>query len=305
MDRLVFLDTETTGGAREDRIIEIGMVEVIGDVISGPRFHALVSSHRPIHWAAKRVHGISDGDLIGRPKFSDIAPDVLGFLEGAITLAHNAPFDGGMLNKEWDEISLPAHLRPVVRCTMPIASALGGPVGLDSLISRYLPGQAQRGKHSAVEDAELLARVFLRMREERPDVVERALRSGPALADGKAGRAARSPSLPTTPPAAPSRAPRTAVVDPVVAALIREANAERSEEKAIAIRTGRDGFSRMGEADLTALIGPAAGETLSVPRERHLSALRMIARGLDPVLAVAREKHLAEIYGDSGPGPAY
>lgn len=302
MDRLVFLDTETTGGAREDRIIEIGMVEVIGGRITGSRFHALVSTHRPVHWAAKRVHGISDRDLAGKPRFADIAPDVLSFLDGAVPLAHNAPFDGGMLRKEWDDINLPAPRRPVLRCTMPIASAIGGPVSLDGLIERYLPGRGPRGKHSAVEDADLLAQVFLRIREEHPAAVERAL----------AGGSQRAPLTlkPARPPAAqsPVARPKPALIapttDPAVAALIREANAERSVEKAIAIRTGRDGFSRMGRVELSSLLGISALLAESVPEERRLPALRMMARGLDPELAVERERHFAEIYG--GPsGPAY
>lgn len=293
MDRLVFLDTETTGGSREDRIIEIGMVEVIGGRITGSRFHALVSTHRPVHWAAKRVHGISDRDLIGKPRFAEIAPDVLSFLDGALPMAHNAPFDGGMLSKEWDDLDLPASRRPVLRCTMPIASAIGGPVSLDGLIGRYLPAQAPRGKHSAVEDAELLARVFLRMREEHPSAVEGALaRRLPGMTRGPV--AARR-----LPPARVSGKPvlDAPAVDAAVAARIAEANAARSVEKAIDIRTGRDGFSRMGREDLCALLGPDARFADDVPEDRRLPALRMMARGLLPELAVAREEHFAEIYG--------
>lgn len=297
MERLVFIDTETTGVSRADRIIEIGMVEVIDGVMTGSRLHEFVSVDRPIHWAAKRVHGISERDLIGKPRFSEIAGSVLSFIGDSTALAHNAPFDAGMLRKEWDELRVPESSRPHVICTLKIASSIVRSAGLDALISRYLPGEGARGKHSAVTDAELLARVFIRMREESPGAVNAALlsRPDPKRASHSAPKAPQSPVGPASTPA----------LSPCIATLISEANREGSVEMAVTIRTGRDAFSSLGEADLLRIVGDAASVASSAPEGRRMSALRMMARGLDPRLAVSREERLAEIYDARPSGPSF
>ena len=50
---------------------------------------------------ASRVNGIDDIDLLGKPTFGTIAPDLLDLLDGALIVAHNAAFDAGFVGTEF------------------------------------------------------------------------------------------------------------------------------------------------------------------------------------------------------------
>lgn len=50
---------------------------------------------------ASRVNGIDDMDLLGKPTFAAIAPDLLAMLDGALIVAHNAAFDAGFVGMEF------------------------------------------------------------------------------------------------------------------------------------------------------------------------------------------------------------
>jgi len=98
--REIIFDTETTGlDAREDRVIEIGGVELVNRFPTGRTFQAYINPQgRDVHPDAQAVHGISNEDLVCKPTFPEIAPDWLAFTEDARLIAHNANFDMGFLN---------------------------------------------------------------------------------------------------------------------------------------------------------------------------------------------------------------
>lgn len=51
--------------------------------------------------------GISDAMVEAAPDFADVAHDIARVTEGAVFVAHNAPFDYGFLKKEFSWIGLP------------------------------------------------------------------------------------------------------------------------------------------------------------------------------------------------------
>lgn len=110
---LVFLDTETTGLAPRygDRIVEIALVRFRDGVMEN-FYTSLVNPEREISPGAARVHGITNHDIRDAPLFRDIARQVRAELEGAVIVAHNAPFDLGFLNHEfhWARVNAPANL---------------------------------------------------------------------------------------------------------------------------------------------------------------------------------------------------
>lgn len=110
---LVFLDTETTGLSPRfgDRIVEIALVRFRGGAMEN--FYAtLVNPERSISPGAARVHGITDAEVVDAPRFRDIALNVCAELEGAVLVAHNAPFDLNFLNHEfrWARVNAPGNL---------------------------------------------------------------------------------------------------------------------------------------------------------------------------------------------------
>jgi DNA polymerase-3 subunit epsilon len=100
--RQVVLDTETTGIEVDQghRIIEIGCVELINRQLTGRHFHHYLDPERAIDAGAESVHGISAADLVGKPRFAQIAGELLEFLGTADLIIHNALFDLGFLNRE-------------------------------------------------------------------------------------------------------------------------------------------------------------------------------------------------------------
>jgi DNA polymerase-3 subunit epsilon len=97
----VFLDTETTGLSPRfgDRMVEIALARFRGDVMEN-FFTTLLNPERSISPGASRIHGITERDVIHAPRFRDIAAQVRAELEGAVIVAHNAPFDLGFVGTE-------------------------------------------------------------------------------------------------------------------------------------------------------------------------------------------------------------
>lgn len=169
MSRVVLLDTETTGISHRmgDRIIEIGAVEMVDGQLTGREYHTYLQPDRPVHWAARRVHGISDAMLVGKPRFASQAESLLDFVRGSEMVAHNAAFDTGFIDSELRLMghgsTLADHCR--ITCSLKLARARfpGMPNKLDDLLQRFAISH-QRNKHGALLDAQLLARVLMRLR---------------------------------------------------------------------------------------------------------------------------------------------
>lgn len=98
---LTFLDVETTGlsAAWGDRVCEVAALRRDGGEIAGVLTH-LVNPERPMGAGAFAVHGISDEMVREAPFFSQIAEHLLAFIDGAVFVGHNAPFDLGFLDAE-------------------------------------------------------------------------------------------------------------------------------------------------------------------------------------------------------------
>jgi len=167
--RQIFLDTETTGLSPEngDRIVEIGCVELLNRKLTGNNLHFYLNPERDSHEDALKVHGISNEFLKDKPKFGEIADELLEYLQGADLLIHNAPFDVGFINKEL-ELQKRAPLKTYVNSvadTLAMAKDLfpGKRNSLDALCDRLGVDNSGRTLHGALLDAELLADVYIYM----------------------------------------------------------------------------------------------------------------------------------------------
>ncbi|MBB6558413.1 DNA polymerase-3 subunit epsilon [Acidovorax soli] len=169
MTRQIVLDTETTGLSAEggDRIIELGCVELLNRKLTGNNLHFYFNPGRDSHEDALKVHGISNEFLRDKPKFSELAPDILEYLQGAEIIIHNAAFDVGFLNKELELTGRPALKTYVGSVTDTLAMAKemfpGKRNSLDALCDRLEVDNSGRTLHGALLDAELLADVYINM----------------------------------------------------------------------------------------------------------------------------------------------
>jgi len=168
--RQIVLDTETTGLEvdRNHRNIEIGCVEMLNRRITGRTFHQYLNPERDIDAGAQAVHGLSSERLATEPKFAEVAPRLLEFIQGAELVTHNAPFDVAFLNAELrrlgDEAADIAAICSVLD-TLLLARKMhpGQRNNLDALCKRYGVDNSQRELHGALLDARILADVYLAM----------------------------------------------------------------------------------------------------------------------------------------------
>ena len=168
--RQLVLDTETTGlePSEGHRIIEIGCVELIERRLTKANFHRYLQPDREIDAGAVAVHGISNAFLADKPRFAEIAEELIDYLRGAELVIHNAAFDVGFLNHELNQWRASAP-RIEDLCTVVDSLLLarqrhpGQRNGLDALCRRYEVDNRRRDLHGALLDAELLADVYLAM----------------------------------------------------------------------------------------------------------------------------------------------
>jgi DNA polymerase III subunit epsilon len=172
--RQVVLDTETTGLEPHlgHRIIEIGCVEVVNRRATGRHFHQYLNPERDIDAGAAAVHGMTREKLADKPRFAEIAAQLLEFIEDAELVIHNAPFDVAFLDSELARWVSMAGGEPVTvrgRCrvldTLALAREMhpGQRNGLDALCKRYSIDNSHRQLHGALLDARILADVYLAM----------------------------------------------------------------------------------------------------------------------------------------------
>ena len=167
--RQIILDTETTGldPALGHRIIEIAAVEIVNRRFTDKHYHQYLNPEREVDAGAMEVHGITGEFLADKPRFRDVAQEMLEFMEGAELIIHNAPFDVAFLDHELALLELQPLRRycPQVTDTLKMAKGLhpGKRNSLDALCERYQIDNSARSLHGALLDARLLAEVYLSM----------------------------------------------------------------------------------------------------------------------------------------------
>jgi DNA polymerase-3 subunit epsilon len=165
--REIIFDTETTGlDAREDRIIEIGGIELVDHFPTGRAIHLYINADgKKVHPDALAVHGITDESLADKPKFREVAEQILEFFGEGQWIAHNATFDMGFINAELARLDMPPIVPAKVTDTLALARRKHpmGPNSLDALCRRYGIDNSHRLKHGALLDSELLAEVYIEL----------------------------------------------------------------------------------------------------------------------------------------------
>ena len=167
--RQIFLDTETTGlnPRTGDRVIEIGCVELVNRQLTGNNFHRYINPERESDPGALAVHGLTSDFLSDKPKFAAVIAELCAFVANAEIIIHNAPFDVGFLDVEFEKLGYPSFKEHVnkISDTLQQAKELypGKRNSLDALCERYGISNAHRTLHGALLDAELLAEVYLAM----------------------------------------------------------------------------------------------------------------------------------------------
>lgn len=160
---LLFFDTETTGlyPERGDRMCEIALVRTVNGQVE-KTYDTLIYPERPIPEEASRISGITDAMVWEKPRFSEVVPKIQEMAEGAVLVAHNAPFDLSFLLIQMQEAGH-EMLKNLVIDTLPLARrcyklsdySLGG-------LAQALRIQKETA-HRALGDTIMTSRVFTAM----------------------------------------------------------------------------------------------------------------------------------------------
>ncbi|MEU7136957.1 DEDDh family exonuclease [Streptomyces sp. NPDC046261] len=152
------VDVETTGLARDDRIVSAAVYQLDARGRVEDQWYTLVNPQRdpgPV-W----IHGLTSEVLADAPLFPEIAGDFAKRLEGRVLVAHNAAFDWSMIAREYARARATAPVRQRL-CTIALSKELRLPLPnhkLESLAAHY--GVVQQRAHHALDDARVLAEAF-------------------------------------------------------------------------------------------------------------------------------------------------
>lgn len=181
----VVVDLETTGGrADNDRITEVGLVEIDADG-TVREWSTLVNPGIGIPPHIQWLTGITDAMVAEAPSFAVLAGELFARLEGRLFIAHNARFDYGFLRNEFARTGRRFSTRPL--CTVRLSRALypdSPRHNLDTVVARH--GIAMEGRHRALADARAVFD-FLRIA---------GAEQAPARLQAALGELRRRPSLP-------------------------------------------------------------------------------------------------------------
>jgi len=154
-----FIDVETTGlSPRSARVCEVASISFRGTERVGT-LAELVNPGLPIPPEVSRIHGITDEMVRNSPSFGAVAPRLLAALEGSVIVAHNAEFDLGFLNMEFERVGLRFPELPVLdtlvlaRRNWKFQSNRLGNIAKELNIS-------SEGWHRALSDVEMTRKIF-------------------------------------------------------------------------------------------------------------------------------------------------
>ncbi|MCM5703374.1 DNA polymerase III subunit epsilon [Larsenimonas salina] len=173
--RSIVLDTETTGIDPKEghRLVEIGAVEVVNRRFTGRVYHQYINPERHIDDEVVAIHGIDNAKVANEPTFREVADEFWTFIQGAELIIHNAAFDVGFLDFEFDMLNkergspvlgpIKSHCSVLDTLKMARDRHPGQRNNLDALCKRYDVNNSHRELHGALLDAEILADVYLAM----------------------------------------------------------------------------------------------------------------------------------------------
>lgn len=212
--RFAVIDVETTGlDPERERVLELAILRA--DEQGRPIDQWLTRFHPGGPVRATHIHGITDADVAGAPRFADLAVQIGTALQGLVLVAHNTEFDLAFLQAEFARASLPMP-QVSTYCTLQ-----GSTVYLPHLRRRTLSeccaalGVTHQQAHSALGDAYAVAGLLERyLAMDRQTGYDAPLTASRALR----GVAARRPPLAPVPPQGPTRAAMPQGAEPVPAA---------------------------------------------------------------------------------------
>lgn len=169
LDRLTYVvfDSETTGlnPRQGDELVQLAAVRIVnGRRVEGEVFDTLVNPGRPIPAVSTEVHGITDAMVADAPGVADVVRRFHKFAEGAVLIAHNAPFDMEFLRRVEGQLGVSFDM-PVLDTVLLSAVVYGQHEvhSLDALSHRLGITIPEEARHTALGDTLATADAFLKL----------------------------------------------------------------------------------------------------------------------------------------------
>lgn len=182
----VAIDTETTSlDTSLARIVEIGAVALK----DGAAFETLVDPGIAIPQRSSAVHGITDSQIAGAPRFMKAWNDFSTFAAGRVLIGYSIGYDLAILEREAERAGIP-WIRPRTLCIRVLAALANSnlPDASLDMIAVWL-GVDIKGRHRAPGDARAAADIFQAL---LPRLQERGIRT---LAEAERASAAMTQQL--------------------------------------------------------------------------------------------------------------
>lgn len=164
----VIFDSETTGLLPEqgDEIVQLAAVRIVkGKRVQSEVFDTLVNPGRPIPPGSTAVHGVSDAMVADAPSVHEAIERFHKFAEGAVLVAHNAPFDMEFLRRREREVGI--HFANPILDTVLLSAVVFGQSeshSLDALTQRLGITIPAEDRHTALGDTVATADAFLKLK---------------------------------------------------------------------------------------------------------------------------------------------
>lgn len=157
------LDTESSGGSKNDEIISLGVVRLHDGEILLNKF-VRPSEDVKFNWYASQVHGITKKELQSAPQLEDIWEEIYSLLHNRTIVAYNYSSDKRMLEQTVRKYGLNI---PNINwnCSMAAYKRYTKRLQNTNLSTACAEMNVKAGTHDAVEDALANARIVYRIEQ--------------------------------------------------------------------------------------------------------------------------------------------
>lgn len=165
--RQLFLEIRTTEFEpfEDNRIVEIGIIELIDRQVSGNVFHVYLNPERSVDGSDFEL-GLSDEFLSSKPLFVDIADELESFVNGAEIITHGSNFLMHFFDREWQLAGQMARFGTFQIVELLAIANSKFPKrrnSLEELASLFNVKRRDSNLHSALLEAEFVAKVYLHL----------------------------------------------------------------------------------------------------------------------------------------------